>query len=168
MLATLADTPFDDHAVKVAIDVAREHGVRLIVVDVVDLPPVGRAAPSDPGAPPAAAMALGRVTDGALAAGVDVMVIRGRSPRPLATLVELVSEHRPCLLVFAPDPEALSALRGLSRRRYRRAVRLLDRRIPCLLWTPELKPLTVRDAPRRATSGLGAIARQWPSSRRPY
>jgi hypothetical protein len=56
--------------------------------------------------------------------------LRVRTPRPVETLLELVTDLHPGLLVFGPDR---SAMRG---RRYRRSVRVVRERVTCLVWFP--------------------------------
>src|SRR4051812_10244868 len=103
MLATIASAPLHPSAVDLAVEVAAEAAALLVLVDVVDAPAgVRGAAPPlpaslGPGSLPAAA-------ERAAAAGVAVTMIGGPSVRPVATLVAVVAEQRPRLLVFAPDP----------------------------------------------------------------
>jgi hypothetical protein len=68
----------------------------------------------------------------AVSLGVAVERLRVRSPRPLTALIDLAAEREPGLLVFGPD-RAL-----LKDRVYRRAVRALRERAPCLVWTAEV------------------------------
>ena len=73
--------------------------------------------------------------DRAFDLGVRVERMRVAQPRPAAALVRVVYEHRPALVVFAPDPGALGRWRWRKRRRFRRLVTALERDAPCLLWT---------------------------------
>ncbi|MEA2320905.1 MAG: hypothetical protein QOD81_755 [Solirubrobacteraceae bacterium] len=137
MLATLQGAGLHPDAARLAVAVAAESGRRLIVVHVVDHPP--SAPPGrryDPGPAPAVAASLQAPVDLAIAAGAAVTHGRVRSLRPLATLVDLVTEHDPDLVVFGADPDGLSWLRAVSRRRHRHAVHVLRRRTSCLLWQP--------------------------------
>jgi hypothetical protein len=165
VLATLGDRPFDTEAIEVAVDIAREHGTWLAVVDLVDAPLAGRAGPRDIGPPPATAASLDAAVARARTADVPVTAIRGISLRPPATLVGLVLDHDACLLVFGPEP----GVGRLSRRRYRRIVRSLERGTPCLLWTASFKRSEPRDAVQHAARTVADVARHWPaSSRRPW
>jgi len=147
MLATLAGVAFAPGAVELAIDVAREHGARLVVVDVARerARRLRTAADAPEIAPPVRVAA-----DRAAAEGIAVTVVHGPSPRPVATLARTVVAERPCLLVFAPDPAALASSRAVSRLRYRRALRLVERRTACLLWAPAAEHADVLP---RAASG---------------
>jgi hypothetical protein len=63
------------------------------------------------------------------ALGVEVERFRVRSPRPIAALVELVSDLAPSVLVFGPD-------RGRLRPRiYRKALGAVRTGTTCLVWT---------------------------------
>jgi hypothetical protein len=61
--------------------------------------------------------------------------MRVAQPRPANALLQIVSEHRPSLVVFAPDPTTFGRWRWRKRRRLRRLVVALEREAPCLLWT---------------------------------
>jgi hypothetical protein len=63
--------------------------------------------------------------------GVRVERLRVRTPRPVEARVERADERRPRILVFGPDPGALSA------RRYRRVRAGVLERVTCLVWTPQ-------------------------------
>jgi nucleotide-binding universal stress UspA family protein len=154
VLATLRSTPFDAQSAELAVDLALETAAPLVVVNVVDMP-VGRCPGRDLGDPPAVAASLGAPADRAAALGVAVTVLRVRSVRPVATLVDLVRELAPGAVVFGPDPARLSRLRHLSPRQYRRAARMLAARTTCLLWRPELGQ---RDAPTAPPSARRPIA----------
>ena len=133
LLATLR-VAFDPVACELAVDAAVESGHPLIVAVVVELPPLPLSvllgydqidSPEDETAFAAPALL-------AASLGVPVERLRVRSPRPLTALVELAGEREPGLLVFGPD-----RLR-LSRRSYRKAVRVLRERAPCLVWTADV------------------------------
>jgi nucleotide-binding universal stress UspA family protein len=164
MLATLAGAPPHPRAVELAVEVARDHGARLVIADVLDQPVGGRGvAPALPD-PPELAAAVESATAEALAAGVRVTVIRGPSVRPVATLLELVHEHRPRLLVFAPDPARLSRRRGLSPGRHRRALRSLEQHTGCLIWAPATSQRVSAETIRRAFAAIASLARGWPGA----
>jgi hypothetical protein len=132
MLATLAGAPLDEGAVDLALAVARDHDARLVLVDVEDHPGGGRGT-----CPGFGVSVFGEIAERAVADGVPVTTLVGRSVRPITALVEAAAAERPRLLVFGPDPGRLSAWRHLSRRRYRRAVGALERRTSCLLWAAD-------------------------------
>src|SRR3954467_10292691 len=134
MLATIASAPLHPSAVDLAVEVAAEAAALLVLVDVADAPAGGRgAAPPPPpllvlvdvvdapagvrGAAPPLPASLGpgslpAAAERAAAAGVAGTMIGGPGVRPVATLVAVVAEQRPRLLVFAPDPGRLSPWRG--------------------------------------------------------
>jgi hypothetical protein len=60
--------------------------------------------------------------------GVTVERLRIRSVRPVTALLELAAEREPGVLVFGPDRAKV------SKRLYRKAVRQLRERSPCLVW----------------------------------
>jgi nucleotide-binding universal stress UspA family protein len=130
LLATLG-VPFEPEASHVAVDAAVETGQPLLVVNVVELPPLAMSVrmgydqlPDQPQdaeafrAPAALAASL----------GVAVERIRVRSPRPTTALLEVVAERAPGLLVFGPDRTRL------RRRAYARAVKAIRERASCLVW----------------------------------
>lgn len=130
VLATLG-VPFEPEASRVAVDSAVEAGQPLVIVNVVELPPLAMSVrmgydqlPDEPRdaeafrAPAALAASL----------GVAVERIRVRSPRPVAALLEVVAERRPGLLVFGPDRKRL------RKRLYRKAAKAVADRAPCLVW----------------------------------
>jgi nucleotide-binding universal stress UspA family protein len=167
MLATLASAPLDGRAVNLAVEVARDHGAALVIVDVVDLPAGGRGRAPDTSAPPEVAAALRDAAARAAAEGLAVTTLRGPSARPLATLLRLVGDQRPRLLVFGPDPGRLSRWRDLSPRRHRRAVRLLEARTACLLWTAATDARVSAGTVRGAMAALASLARRRPAAPRP-
>ena len=129
LLATLR-VAFDPEACAVAVDSAVESGQPLLVVVLVELPPLplsvilgyDQIASDDEERAFAAPAAL------AASLGVEVERLRVRSPRPVTALLELVAEREPALVVFGPD-------RGqLSQRAYRKAAKALSARAPCLVW----------------------------------
>jgi hypothetical protein len=165
VLATLGDRPLGDEAVAVAVEIAREHGTWLAVVDLFDAAPGSRSGLHDIGAPPPTAASMDDAVARARDAEVPVATMRGMSLCPSDTLVRLVLEHDACLLVFGTEPGS----HRLARRRHRRIVRRLERGTPCLLWTMGFTPPAPRDAARRAARTVADVARHWPaSSRRPW
>ena len=130
LLATLG-VPFDPDASRFAVDAAVESGEPLLVVNVVELPPLGMSVamgydqlPYSPEqeealrAPAALAASL----------GVPVERLRVKSPRPVEALVQLAAERAPGLLVFGPDRDRLKP------RAYRKAARAVRERAACLVW----------------------------------
>jgi hypothetical protein len=130
LLVTL-DVPFDPAAVEFGVDAAVEAGQPLMVVNVVAsaLLPCStllgyeylprQDVEESLHAPAALARSL----------GVDVQRLRLVSPHPVAALVELVSERRAGLVVFGPDQAKLRP------RRYRKALRAIERSTTCLVWS---------------------------------
>jgi nucleotide-binding universal stress UspA family protein len=129
LLATV-EVPFDRAACELAVDTAVESGQPLLVVVFARLLPLPLSAmlgydqvvsPEDEAAFAAPA---------ALAASLSVAVerLRVRSPRPVDALLQLAAEREPGLLVFGPDRSLV------PRRIYRKAVRALRERSPCLVW----------------------------------
>ena len=133
LLATLA-VPFDPAASAFAVDAAVEAGQPLVVVNVVDLPPLGMSVAMRydqlPEAPEEAD-ALRAPAELACSLGVRVERLRVKSPRPVAALIELVAERAPGLLVFGPDR------RRMRGRAYRRAARAVRESAGCLVWLPD-------------------------------
>jgi nucleotide-binding universal stress UspA family protein len=130
LLATLG-VPFDPDASSFAVEAAVESGEPLLVVNVVELPPLGMSVamgydqlPNSPEqeealrAPAALAVSL----------GVPVERLRVKSPRPVEALVQVVAERAPGLLVFGPDRKRLTP------RTYRKAARAVRERAACLVW----------------------------------
>jgi hypothetical protein len=130
LLATLG-VPFDQAAAAFAVDSAVETGQPLLIVNVVELPPLGMSVvmgydqlpdtPED-------AQTLRAPADLARGLGVEVERLRVKSPRPLAALLEVAAERGPGLLVFGPDRSRL------SRRAYRKAAKAVRERAACLVW----------------------------------
>jgi nucleotide-binding universal stress UspA family protein len=130
LLATLG-VPFDPAASEFAVDAAVESGEPLLVVNVVELPPLGMSV----------AMGYDQIPDTgsdaedlrapaqlAFSLGVTVERLRVKSPRPITALLELVAERDPGLLVFGPDRSRLKP------RVYRKAARAVRERAACLVW----------------------------------
>jgi hypothetical protein len=129
LLATLS-VPFDPDASAFAVDSAVESGQPLLVAVLAELPPLPMSvmlgvdqidSPEEEAAfraPAALAASL----------GVTVERLRIRSVRPVTALLELAAEREPGVLVFGPDRAKV------SKRLYRKAVRQLRERSPCLVW----------------------------------
>lgn len=130
LLATLG-VPFDAEAATVAVDAAVEAGQPLVLVNVVELPPLGMSVamrydqlPDRP----EEAEALRAPAELAASFGVRVERLRVRSPRPVEALMQVVSELAPGLLVFGPDRARVRP------RVYRKAARAVRERATCLVW----------------------------------
>jgi len=130
LLATLG-VPFDPAASSFAVDAAVESGEPLLVVNVVELPPLGMSVAMGYDQlpdPPEQAEALRAPAALAASLGVTVERLRIKSPRPIEALVQVAAERTPGLLVFGPD-------RGrLKPRAYRKAARAVRERAACLVW----------------------------------
>lgn len=130
LLATL-DVPFSEEATTFAVDSAVESGQPLLLLNVAEVLPtvysflgygyVEREDLQDELRKPAE-----------LAASLAVQVERLRvcSPHPVDALLEVVAERDPAVLVFGPDRAQI------SRRRYRKAERVVRERATCLVWIP--------------------------------
>jgi nucleotide-binding universal stress UspA family protein len=132
MLATI-EVPFEDEAIRVAVDSAVESGQPLVCVNVREIPLGWMVTQGygDVDDPEADARALRAPAELAAALGVRVERLRVKTPHPVDALCETVAEREPGLLVFGPDR---SRLRG---RRYRKAVQAIRRRVACLVWLPD-------------------------------
>jgi nucleotide-binding universal stress UspA family protein len=133
LLATLG-VPFEPAAAAFAVDSAVESGQPLVVVNVVELPPLGMSVAMHydqlPDTPEDAE-ALRAPAVLARSLGVEVERLRVKSPRPLAALLEVVAERAPGLLVFGPERSQL------GRRAYRKAAKTVRERAACLVWLPD-------------------------------
>ncbi len=133
LLATLG-VPFDPAASAFAVDAAVESGQPLIVVNAVELPPLGMSVVmgyDQLDDSPETAQALRAPSELAHSLGVRVERLRVKSPRPVVALLELVAELGPGLLVFGPDRSHLGG------RRYQKAARAVRERAGCLVWLPD-------------------------------
>jgi nucleotide-binding universal stress UspA family protein len=132
LLATLG-VPFDERAAVYAVDSAVESGEPLIVANVTRLEPLSMSVRMGYDAleefTPEVSESVRRPVELAASLGVRVERLRIRSPRPVMSLVQLVSERGTGLLVFGPDRAAL------SERTYRRALRAIRERVSCPVWT---------------------------------
>jgi Universal stress protein family len=132
VLATLS-VRVEPSAEQMAIDSAREAGVRLIVANMLDLPPYPLTvmlAPQYATLPHEEDLEEVRATaTRAAAQGVPTELLRVSSRRPIVALLELIGELDAGLLVFGPDRSRL------TRRRFRAAERAVRRKASCLVWT---------------------------------
>ena len=130
LLATI-DAPFDEAAATFAVESALECGQPLIVANVLQIPlgPLcvamgyGTLEPNE-----ADAANLRAPAELAHSFGVAIERLRVLSPHPVAALLELVTERKPGLLVFAPDRAAVKP------RSYRRTAKKIAAKAPCLVW----------------------------------
>jgi hypothetical protein len=131
MLGTLS-VRVDPSAERMALDSALEAGVKLIVANMLALPPyplTATLAPEFLTLPHEEDLDAVRATAARAAAlGIATELLRISSRRPVRALVELAHERDPGLLVFGPD------LSRTSRRRFRTAARILRRDAGCLVW----------------------------------
>jgi Universal stress protein family len=131
LLGTLS-VRVDPTAERMAIDTALEVGTKLILANMVMLPPYPltvRLAPEYVTLPHEEDLDAVRATAARAAAlGIATELLRVRSPRPLTALIELAHDREVGLLVFGPD------LSRISRRRFRRAAKVVRRDAPCLVW----------------------------------
>lgn len=133
LLATI-DAPFDEDAATFAVESALECGQPLIVANVLQIPlgPLcvamgyGTLDPSDEDAANLRAPA-----ELAHSLGVTLERLRVLSPHPIDALLELVTERKPGLLVFAPDRAAVKP------RTYRRNTKKITAKVSCLVWFAE-------------------------------
>jgi nucleotide-binding universal stress UspA family protein len=131
LLATLS-VRVEPRAERLACDSALDTGARLIIANMLPLPPY-----------PATVMlareyatlpheedleAVRETARRAAALGIPTELLRISSRRPLAALVELVEERRAGLVVLGPD------LRRTPRWQLWLAARRLRRRTDCLVW----------------------------------
>jgi hypothetical protein len=129
VLATLA-VPFEPQSARIAMQAALESGVKLIVLDAVELPFWPQAITTRRAELETAEdrAEIGRMANNAAALGLEVEHLRVRSPRPIEAVLELCGEREAGLLVLGPDPSRLQP------RCFRRAVRRVRKRASCLLW----------------------------------
>ena len=163
VLATLFNAPIAGAAIRCAVDAAGEHDLALALVNVVDISVGGRGPRIDLGEPADVATSLRHAAEAAASPGVPMASHRIRSLHPVATLVALIRDAKPALVVYGPDTTRLSALRHMTARRYRQTARALARQTSVLLWSP------MADAPRTSTAGrrskVPALVASWPTRR---
>ena len=129
LLATLA-VPFEPESARVAIQAAMEGDLKLVVVDVVEMPflPqcwVTRRADIELDDDRAQ---IRRLVEQVCGLGIEVEHLRVRSPRPVDALLEVAGEHNAALLVLGPDRSRLKP------RLFARVARRIRKRATCLLW----------------------------------
>jgi hypothetical protein len=132
LLATLA-VPLDARAVEFALACVAESGNPLVIAGFIEVAPGPGALLPAPRLDAILQPAVNQVS----ALGMGLRVLKVRSPRPLRAILEVTHDIDAGLLAFGPDPAQLRP------RRYRRAVRFLSDRAPCLLWLAEA-PVTTR------------------------
>lgn len=127
MLLTVA-APVDEVAAAFAIETAVQTTCTLIVCEavVVALEP-GNPRPRTTGQHADSCDAVARR---ARAAGATVEVAFFNNPRPVRAAIVAAEDYGIGLLIFGPDPAYL------SRFRYRRWRRQVQREAPCLVWMP--------------------------------
>ena len=130
MLLATVEVPFDPVACELAVDTAVESGQPLLVVVLARLLPLPLSTMLgyDQIVSPEDEAAFAAPASLAASLAVEVERLRVRSPRPVEALLQLAAEREPGLLVFGPD------LALVSQRVYRKAVRALRERSPCLVW----------------------------------
>ena len=131
MLATLA-ARIDPAAERMAIETAQETDGRLVIVNIVHLPPYRASlvllGPSGAVLPHEDDREEVRATaDRAASQQVQVELLRVFSAHPIRALSQLVDERDVGLLIIGPEPSRV------SRRAVRRAVRAV-RHSDCLVW----------------------------------
>jgi hypothetical protein len=131
LLGTLS-VRVDPSAERMAIDSAIETGAKLILANMLPLPPYPRTvmlAPEYATLPHEEDLDAVRATAARAAAlGIPTELLRIASRRPITALLELVHEREVGLVVFGPD------LSRTPRWRFRRAARRLRRDAGCLVW----------------------------------
>lgn len=135
MLATLG-VRVDPAAERVALASALETAAKLIVANVVAMPPYPTTlmlAREYAVLPHEEDLEAVRATaQRAAAAGVGTELLRVASRRPVTAVIELAREREAGLLVFGPERS------HMPRWRFRTAARAVRRRATCLVWiTPE-------------------------------
>ena len=131
ILATFS-VRIDPNAERIAFDSARDVGARLIVANLMMLPPypttlmLAREYLTLPHEEDLDAVRATAARADALGIGTELLRITSR--RPLAALVELCSERRASLVVLGPD------VRRAPRWQLKLAVRRVRRQTDCLIW----------------------------------
>jgi len=154
VLVTLHGAPLAPGAADLAVDLAVENGLALVVLHVEERFAGGRTAGLHLAAPAVVSAGLRAPAERAAAAGLDATVTSLAAARPLGALAEAVAALAPELVVLGADPAGLSRVRGLTPRAYRRVARVLERRTTCLLWRADRDgPATI--AARRPSGPAG-------------
>lgn len=119
-------------AERMAIDTALEVGAKLILANIVPLPPYPLTAIIAPEwitlAHEEDLEAVRATAQRAASLGIATELLRVRSPRPVTALIELAHDREVGLLVFGPDRSRI------SRREFRKAAKVVRRDAPCLVW----------------------------------
>ena len=134
MLVTL-ESGFDPEAERLAISSALDGSLPLRLVDLVDMSmsPCSSLLGCRSLATRDEQEAVRRTAGTAAALGLDVAILRVRSPRPARALAEIAAEERPSLLVVGPS-------RIRNARRLRGVVRQACA-LSCLVWIADGLPL---------------------------
>jgi nucleotide-binding universal stress UspA family protein len=131
LLGTLS-VRVDPAAERMAIDTALELGARLIVGNMLVLPPfpctVGLARDCATLPHEEDLEAVRATAQRAAELGIPTELLRISSPRPVTALIELAQDREAGLLVFGPDRSRI------SRWRFRSAAKTVRRGAPCLVW----------------------------------
>jgi nucleotide-binding universal stress UspA family protein len=134
LLGTLS-VRVDASAERMAIDTALELGARLILANMLALPPypltvtIAREYATLPHEEDLDAVRATAARAAAL--GIPTELLRVSSPRPVTALIELAQEREAGLLVFGPDRSRISG------RRFRAAAKAVRRDAPCLVWVAD-------------------------------
>jgi nucleotide-binding universal stress UspA family protein len=131
VLGTLA-VRVDANAERMALESALEAGVRLIVANMISLPPYPmtlRFAPEYVTLPHEEDLDAVRATaQRAAELGIPTELLRITTMHPVQALIELVKEREAGLLVFGPERSKTSRLRFWA------AARAVRAKAPCLVW----------------------------------
>jgi Universal stress protein family len=131
LLGTLS-VRVDPSAERMAIDTALEVGAKLILANMLVLPPypltvmLARECATLPHEEDLEAVRA--TARRAAALGIPTELLRISSPRPVTALIELAQDRQAGLLVFGPDRSRISG------RRFRAAAKSVRRDAPCLVW----------------------------------
>lgn len=131
MLLTL-NVPFDERAIRVAVEAAGEAGSELLLCDAI---PLGYSNYVDQMARRFAEHDNRRELDGvardARTRGIRATQLVFHNPKPVSAAITVCRDERVGLLVMGADQDRL------GRWSYRRAVKRLRRDTPCLLWVDD-------------------------------
>lgn len=131
MLLATFDVPFDEAAASFAVNAAVDSGGRLIVANVVELPPLPlsvRMGYDQLDYSPELAASLLSPAERASVLGVEVERIRVKSFHRIEALVDVARERKVRMLVLGPDRDKV------SQRLYRKAAKDVRERLDCLVW----------------------------------
>jgi hypothetical protein len=134
LLGTLS-VRVDPSAERMAIDAALEVGTKLILANMLRLPPypltvmIARDYATLPHEEDLDAVRA--TASRAAALGIPTELLRVSTPRPVTALIELAHDRQAGLLVFGPDRARI------SRRSFRAAAKRVRRDAPCLVWTAD-------------------------------